>query len=79
MVYLRFHDLAVFIAIVEFVISAVVNGYYANETMNFARAIHNDFEHFQKTGQRISGRDGRKLISFDTKNNNIEVCLKSIL
>lgn len=68
----KFHDLTVIIAIVELWATAV-NGYYANETVNFARAIHNDFEYFQKTGQRISGRDGRKLISFDTRNNNIEV------
>lgn len=72
MVCVKLHDLTVIIAIVELWATAV-NCYYANETVNVARAIHDDFEYFQKTGQRISGRDGRKLLSFDTTNNNIEV------
>lgn len=69
-----FRDLTVILAIVD-LWAIVVCGHYANETVNFARSVHNDFEHFQKTGQRIGGRDGRRLISFDTRNDNIEVML----
>lgn len=60
------------LAIVE-LWAVIVDGHYANETVNFARAINDDFQYFQKTGQRISSRDGRKLLSFDTRNDNIEV------
>lgn len=45
---------------------------YTNSTISKARTISDDFRLFQKTGKRVSRRDGR-LISFDTKNNNIEV------
>lgn len=70
---MKFRELTVICAIVELWANIVVDCHYANETVNFARAINDDFESFKKTGQRISGRDGRKLLSFDTRNNNIEV------
>lgn len=46
---------------------------YANSTISTVKMISDDFQNFQQTGRRISGRDGRKLISFNTKNDNIEV------
>lgn len=49
---------------------------YANSTISKVRMISDDFRIFQKTGKRISRRDGRRLISFDTRNNNIEVHLQ---
>lgn len=49
------------------------NAQYANDTVQKVRLIGDDFRLFQKTGKRISGRDGRRLISFDTRNDNIEV------
>lgn len=45
---------------------------YANSTITRVRMISDDFQNFQKTGKRIGRREGR-LISFDTRNNNIEV------
>lgn len=53
--------------------SGTVNGQYANDTIHTVRVIDEDFRLFQKTGKRVSGRDGRRLISFDTRNDNIEV------
>lgn len=52
-----------------------VSADYANSTISTVKMISDDFRNFQQTGQRVSGRDGRKLISFNTKNNNIEVNL----
>lgn len=51
----------------------LVGGDYANSTISTVKMISDDFRIFQETGKRVSGRDGRKLISFDTKNNQIEV------
>lgn len=50
-----------------------VNGHYVNDTIQTFRMIDKDFRLFQRTGKRISGRDGRSLISFDTRNDNIQV------
>lgn len=49
-----------------------------NDTISIAKMISDDFRDFQRTGRRVGGRDGRKLISFITKNDNIEV-MPSIL
>lgn len=51
----------------------LVGADYANSTISTVKMISDDFRIFQETGKRVSGRDGRKLISFDTKNNHIEV------
>lgn len=44
-----------------------------NDTMSMAKMISDDFRDFQRTGRKVGGRDGRKLVSFITKNDNIEV------
>lgn len=44
-----------------------------NDTMSIAEMINDDFRDFQKSGRKVGGRDGRKLVSFITKNDNIEV------
>lgn len=46
---------------------------YTNSTIKTARSISDDFRIFQQTGKRVSGRDGRKLFTFDTKNDDIQV------
>lgn len=51
----------------------LVNADYVNSTMSSVRMIGDDFLDFQKTGKRVGGRDGRRLISFETKNDNIQV------
>lgn len=51
----------------------LVRANYANSTISAVKMISDDFQIFQQTGQPISRRDGRKLISFNTKNDNIEV------
>lgn len=50
-----------------------VSGDYANSTISTFKMIGDDFREYQQTGQRNRGRDGRKFVTFDTKNNNIEV------
>lgn len=50
-----------------------VNGHYVNDTIQTFRMIDKDFRLFQRSGRRVSGRDGRSLISFDTRNDNIQV------
>lgn len=44
-----------------------------NDSMSMAEMINEDFRDFQKSGRKVGGRDGRKLVSFITKNDNIEV------
>lgn len=44
-----------------------------NDSMSIAEMINDDFRDFQKNGRKVGGRDGRKLVSFITKNDNIEV------
>lgn len=46
---------------------------YVNDTIGIAQMINDDFRDFQRTGRQVGRRDGRKLISFITKNDNIEV------
>lgn len=46
---------------------------YTNSTISTVKMISDDFRMFQQTGKPIGRRDGRKLISFNTKNDNIEV------
>lgn len=51
----------------------LVDADYTNSTISTVKMMSDDFRIFQETGKRISGRDGRRLISFNTKNDNIEV------
>lgn len=51
----------------------LVNADYANSTISAVKSISDDFRIFQETGKPIRRRDGRNLISFNTKNDNIEV------
>lgn len=51
----------------------LVSANYANSTISAVKMISDDFRIFQQTGKPVSRRDGRKLISFNTKNDNIEV------
>lgn len=46
--------------------------------MSIAKMISDDFRDFQRTGRKVVGRDGRNLISFITKNDNIEVMSRSM-
>lgn len=46
---------------------------YNNDTINIAEIINEDFRLFQRTGRKTGGRESRRLLSFDTRNDNIEV------
>lgn len=56
----------------------IVSGNYTNSTISKAKMISDDFRIFQKTGRRVSRRDGHRFISFETKNDNIEVSISDI-
>lgn len=51
----------------------IVWALYNNDTMHTAKLTNDDLISFHKFGKRSGGRDGRRFISFDTRNDNIEV------
>lgn len=51
----------------------IVRALYNNDTIHTAKLTVDDLLTFNKMGKRTGGRDGRRLISFDTRNDNIEV------
>lgn len=57
----------------------LVSANYANSTISAVKMISDDFRTFQQTGKSTNRRDGRKLISFNTKNDDIEVYNKQII
>lgn len=60
------------------VCSQCMSMHYTNDTIDIAQLINEDFRLFQRTGRKIGGRESRRLLSFDTKNDNIEVsCISS--
>lgn len=69
-----FQKLKVFwCSVILFSCQLLVSANYANSTISGFKAISDDFRIFQQTGKPIGRRDGRKLVSFNTKNDNIEV------
>lgn len=56
----------------------LVSSNYTNSTINAAKMLSDDFRSFEQIGERFSGRNGR-LISFDTKNDDLQVQLSIII
>lgn len=69
----------VWCSVILFCCQLLVSANYANSTISAVKMISDDFRIFQQTGKPIGRRDGRKLVSFNTKNDNIEVKKKTKL